>query len=70
MTLGDLGICTPPEIALEIPFHDGEASQLLLPRSISLLLDQVTQYNQKIPIPVSSGDRSGLRKPIKEKYQH
>ena len=55
MTPGNLGICTPPEIALEIPFHDGEASQLLLPRSISLLLDQVTQCNQKTPIPVSSG---------------
>ena len=29
----------------------------------------VAQCNQKTPIPVSLGDRSGLRKPKKDKHQ-
>ena len=33
---------------------DGEASWSLLPSSISLLLYQAAQCNQKTPIPVSS----------------
>ena len=31
---------------------------------------QAAQCNQKTPIPYPQGDRSGLRKPKKDKHQH
>ena len=47
---------------------DGEASWSLLPSSVSLLSGSTVQPENIFPYP--QGDRSGLRKPKKDKHQH
>ena len=47
---------------------DGETSWSLLPSLVSYY--HAAQCNQKTPIPVSQGDRSGLGKPKKDQHQH
>ena len=48
---------------------DGEASRLLLPSSTSLLSSGTVQP-ENILFLYPEGDRSGLRKPKKDKHQH
>ena len=79
---GTSEISTPPEIALGILFHvqrrtkvmpvflpaDEETSWWLLPSWVSLLWGGTVQPENTYT--VIQGDRSGLRKPKKDKHQH
>ena len=77
-------ISTPPEIAVGMRFHicehgtkttpvflpaDGEASWSLVPSSVSLLSGSTVQPENTYSCILSQGDRSGLRKPKKDKHQ-
>ena len=48
---------------------DGEDSSLLLPSSVSLLSGGTVQPEKHL-FQYPQGDRSGLRKPKKDKHQH
>ena len=50
-------------------FLPGKASWVLLPSSVSLLFGSIVQPENTYSL-YPQGDRSGLRKPKKDKHQH